>query len=68
MSTAVREVVHAFQALSVDDQRVAAAVILQLLPLLEYPPLDDETLDRLADESFLEYDRDEAADAQNAKG
>jgi hypothetical protein len=26
----------------------------------EYPPLDDETLSRIADESFLEYDIREA--------
>jgi hypothetical protein len=26
----------------------------------DYPPLDDETIDRIADESFLEYDVREA--------
>lgn len=27
------------------------------------PPLDDETIDRIADESFLEYDAREAEEA-----
>jgi hypothetical protein len=29
----------------------------------DVPPLDDETINRIADESFLEYDAREAEDA-----
>jgi hypothetical protein len=29
---------------------------------VDWPPLDDETIDRIADEAFLEYDVLEASD------
>ncbi len=56
MRTAVQDVLHAFQRLSPDEQREAAAVILRCVAELDYPPLDDEALAQIADLSFQEYD------------
>lgn len=65
MSTAVKKLVDDFRSLSAQDQRDAVAMILDLSGILENPPLDVETLDRLAAESFLEYDECEARDAES---
>jgi len=32
---------------------------------LDWPPLDEETIDRIADEAFLEYDLFEASDGRS---
>ncbi|HEV3164215.1 MAG TPA: hypothetical protein VGZ22_09295 [Isosphaeraceae bacterium] len=61
MSVAVRGILDAFERLSVDEQREVAAEILRRTRETEYPPLDDDTLTRIADETFLEYDVREAA-------
>jgi hypothetical protein len=50
------------------DQREFLSEILRRIKDLESPPLDEETINRIADESFLEYDIREAADAQGRQG
>jgi hypothetical protein len=35
---------------------------------MDNPPLDDETIDRIAEESFLEYDAREAVDVESGAG
>lgn len=63
MSTAVQGFLATFERMTVEEQREAFAELLRRSRDLEYPPLDDETINRIADESFLEYDRREAEDA-----
>lgn len=64
MSGAVKQILEAFGQLSETERHEAVAEILRLSGELEYPLLDEETINRIAEESFLEYDRREAADAQ----
>jgi hypothetical protein len=64
LSDPVRDLLGAFERLTEHDQRDFLSEILQRTKDLEYPPLDEETISRIADESFLEYDIREAADAQ----
>jgi hypothetical protein len=54
MNTPVQEVIDAFQRLIPDEQRVVASVILCSSAELDDPPLDDEALAQVADESFQE--------------
>jgi len=63
-SDGVQGLFGAFDRLTADEQREAAFEILRRTRELELPSLDDETIDRIADESFLEYDIREAADAE----
>jgi hypothetical protein len=60
MST-VQHLVEAFHRLTPDEQREAAAMILRSVVDLDYPPLDDEALAQIADQSFQEHDAREAA-------
>jgi hypothetical protein len=60
----VQNLIMAFDRLTEVQQREFATEVLRRTRDLEWPPLDDETIDRIADESFLEYDIREAADAQ----
>jgi hypothetical protein len=55
MNTPVQDVIEAFPRLTPDEQRVVASVILRSLAELDDPPLDDEALAQIADESFREY-------------
>src|SRR5207253_2090222 len=68
MSTAVRGILDTFEHLSGDEQREVAAEVLRRTRDMEYPPLDEETLARIADETFLEYDVREAADVGREQG
>jgi hypothetical protein len=63
MSEPVRHLLGAFDRLAECDRREFVSEILRRAGELEWPPLDEETIDRIADESFLEYDIREAADA-----
>jgi hypothetical protein len=60
----VQNLIRAFDRLTEGQQREFATEVLRRTRDLEWPPLDDETIDRIADESFMEYDVREAADAQ----
>jgi len=64
MTSTVQQFLESFDRLSADEQREAASEILQRTRDLDYPPLDDETRDRLAEEVFLELDAREAADGR----
>ena len=61
----VRELLGAFDRLTETDQREFLVEILRRTGELEFPPLDDETLTRIADESFLEYDAREAGETDD---
>jgi hypothetical protein len=62
MSTSTQLVLESFDRLSPSEKRVVVDEILRRTRELDWPPIDDETIDRIADESFLEYDLREAAD------
>ena len=62
MSEQVKHLISAFDRLTESDRREFAAAVLRRTCDLSLPPLDDETIDRIADESFVEYDVREAAD------
>jgi hypothetical protein len=68
LSGPVRDLLGAFERLTEDDQRDFFSEIMRRTKDLEWPPLDEETINRIADESFLEYDNREAADAQGRSG
>jgi hypothetical protein len=68
LSAPVRDLLRAFDQLTDDDQRDFFSEIMRRTRDLEWPPLDEETINRIADESFLEYDNREAADAQGRSG
>lgn len=63
MSHDLQLVLDSFDRLVEEEKREALAALLLRARALEWPPLDDETIDLIAEESFLEYDRDEANDA-----
>jgi hypothetical protein len=65
MSSAVQAVVDAFDHLTSAERREAAYEILKRAQISDYPPLVDETIDRIADESFREYDVREAVDVES---
>jgi hypothetical protein len=64
MSITVQDLLSAFDRLSADEQREAVSEILRRTRDLELPPLDDETINQIAAESFREYDAREAADGE----
>ncbi len=63
LSEPVRDLLRAFDRLNEDDRRDFVSEIMRRTKDLEWPPLDEEAISRIADESFLEYDLREAADA-----
>jgi hypothetical protein len=65
ISEQVRHLISAFDRLTESDQGEFAAAVLRRTRDLRWPPLDDETIYQLADESFVEYDVREAADVQS---
>jgi hypothetical protein len=64
MSEQVKHLISAFDRLTESDQRVFAGAVLRRTRDISWPPRDDETIDRIADESFSEYDARQAADVQ----
>jgi hypothetical protein len=65
MSEAVQELLNSFDRLPEPDRWEAFCQIMRRSQELEYPPLDDETLAQIADETFLMYDAEETADGQS---
>ncbi len=65
MTAAVQQVLDSFERLREVERLEAASEILRRTAQLEFPPLDDETMDRLADEIFVMLDEQEAADAHS---
>lgn len=62
MSTDSQQLVARFDALPIVEQRAVMAELLSKAARWDNPPLTDDELARLADETFLELDRREAAD------
>lgn len=60
----VQYLLDTFDSLPPPERHEAAIAILRRVADLDYGPLDDESIDRIAEESFLEYDAREAADAE----
>ena len=64
MSIAVKGLLEAFERLSEPERREALDELLQWSIETGYGPLDEESMNRIAEESFLEYDRREDADGR----
>lgn len=65
MSTTVQLVLESFDRLASSDKREVLDEIIRRSRDLDWPPLDDETIDRIADEAFLGYDLREANDGKS---
>ncbi|MGA9922128.1 MAG: hypothetical protein WBQ29_01925 [Isosphaeraceae bacterium] len=65
MSTTVRLVLESFERLGASDKREVLDEIIRRSRDLDWPPLDDEPIDRIADEAFLEYDLREANEGKS---
>ena len=63
MTQSVQEFLESFDRLPESEQREVFSEILKRGMKFDYPDLDDETLAQIADETFLMYDAEEAADA-----
>jgi hypothetical protein len=59
MTSAVRELISRFERLDEHDQVEAAREIIRRTAMAEIPPLTDEDLTALADELFIELEREE---------
>jgi hypothetical protein len=68
MSSAVQAIIDAFDRLSSQERHEAVDEILRRAKNTDYPPVDDETINRIAEETFLEYDAGEAVDVQSGAG
>jgi len=62
MSTTVQLPLESFDRLASSDKHELLDEIIRRTRDLDWPPFDDETIDRIADEAFLEYDLREAND------
>jgi len=62
MSTTAQLVLESFDRLSSEEKRRVVDEILRRTQDLDWPSIDDESIDQIADEAFLEYDLREAAD------
>jgi len=65
MSNTAQLVLESFDRLSTAEKREVVYEILRRAQDLDWPPIDGETIDRIADEAFLEYDLREAADGNS---
>lgn len=66
MTAEVQHFLHTFDALPDPDKRVLAAEILRRSLALDQPPLSEEALVDIADALFLELDRRESDDREEA--
>jgi len=62
MLTSAQDILDAFQRLTQEEQRVVVAAILRGTGDSECPPLNEEALALIADETFQEYDARESAE------
>jgi hypothetical protein len=65
MSNAVQELLNSFDRLPEAERREVFTEILKRNQEFESPDLNDEMLARLAEETFLSYDAEEAVDARS---
>lgn len=68
MSPEIEDILGSFEALPEVGKREVASEILRRTAALEAPPLSDDELTAIADERFLELDREEAGNGQPASG
>jgi hypothetical protein len=59
----VRNLLDAFDRLAEPDRREFVLEILRRTREMDWPPIDDETIARIAEEAFLEYDAREVDQA-----
>jgi hypothetical protein len=64
MTTEAQNLLHSFDLLQDADKCEVAAEILRRSEILNAPPLSDNQLVSIADELFLEMDKEEGKDAQ----
>jgi hypothetical protein len=64
VTESVQELLNSFDRLPESEQREVAYEILKRANHLDHGPLDDETIDGIADESFQLLDADEAAEGR----
>jgi hypothetical protein len=62
----IEDILRSFDGLPKVGKREVASEILRRTAALETPPLSDDKLSAIADERFLELDREEADDARAA--
>ena len=65
MSDTAQSILNTFDALPAQDRKEVADEILRRVAGLEYGSVDEETLDRLADELFVTLDREETANEKS---
>jgi len=65
MSVTGQFVIDFFDRLSSFEKVEVLDEIVRRSRDLDWPPLDEETIDRIADEAFLEYDLFEASDGRS---
>ena len=65
MSTVVQFLLESFDHLASSDKRELLDAIIRRSRDLEWPPLEDDTINRIADDAFLEYDRRESNDGES---
>jgi hypothetical protein len=63
MTTEAQNLIQSFDSLQEPDKIEVAAEIIRRSVALDMPPLSDEQLTTIADELFLEMDKEESKDA-----
>ena len=63
MTTQVQEILHSIERLGDEDQQELVAELLRRNTAIDTRPLSDEQLVSIAEELFLQLDRDEANNA-----
>ena len=63
MTAQVQEILHSFERLDDEDKRELVSELLRRSAAIETLALSDEQLVSIAEELFLQLDRDEANDA-----
>jgi hypothetical protein len=63
MTTEAQNLLQSFDLLQEADKREVAAEIIRRSIAIDMPPLSDEQLAAIADELFLEMDKEESKDA-----
>ncbi len=63
MTTQVETILHSFELLPDADKRELASEIVRRTLKSDQPPLSDEDLTSIAEESFLALDQEESGDA-----
>lgn len=62
MTAQAKHIIEDFDALPDQEKREVLAELIRMARHIDYPTVPDDELVAVADELFLEYDRQEAAD------